>query len=495
MNTEIVSSINLCPINFTAFTEAQEKIANIDAILLLSKLKFHQINSTIQKSGHTWIARSREQLSEWFGFSTKKIDRILSELYEKKHIEKRVSLWYGKKKLFISATNTLKTIPINHKLFEILKELTGTISATLVYSKIAFAFANSKIKHDETKWCCITEKELSKIAGISLRTLDKITESLQKKGLLIKRKYVWQEKYKTHYHIPEHVIKTILTNAKQESKKAVSIQISPSEKNCSDLQNTVIPVLESKTTSLYKKNTENGQLCHSIPANLSISIKLRTKEKKLNNNTVVAPKFDVTLMPSDINFYSIGTELTYRQEKYLEAALINTIKRENLNISNQYELRQEILFSLLNIHQRKNINTFPHAISRCMKILSSGNWKTPIGFYKYSPIGQLLKSKKEDYLIKWDIQKKMECQTVSPSLSLNKISTLFTQTLKPINEQLSVITEKAVKIAKKIAMLDREKETGYMPEKQSLFFDMLMSALESYLKQGADCQEIKKYLT
>ena len=89
MTTNVISSINVCPIHFEKFASINRITNNLEASLLFSKLKFHQTHSKIKKNGKTWVVRSREQIAAWFGFSTKRVDKIISTLESVGLLEKK----------------------------------------------------------------------------------------------------------------------------------------------------------------------------------------------------------------------------------------------------------------------------------------------------------------------------------------------------------------------------------------------------------------------
>ena len=147
----ISTSLAVCPVNFKEFDKIKALTeGNIEAALLLSKINFHLKNTKITKDGKVCIARSREHIGSWFGFGLKKVDRLLSFLDSKELIQKKISTWYGAKRLFISSTKEYN-IPVNVDLLKNLTELTGSVKAALLFSIIAFKFANTKITHENKK--------------------------------------------------------------------------------------------------------------------------------------------------------------------------------------------------------------------------------------------------------------------------------------------------------------------------------------------------------
>lgn len=457
MNT-IVSSIDVCPINFKKFGSINSIVNNLDASIMFSKLKFHQANSKIIKDGKIWIARSREQLASWFGFSTKKVDSILSELERMGLIEKKVSTWYGKKRLFISASKKIESIPVNMKLLNTLVDVTGSLHSALIFSKIAYSFANTTISHENKKWCCIKKQSLSEWSNLSVRKIDNILENLASKGLILKKNFIYNEKLQSHFHIPDFAIKTL-------KERFLNIR----------------EVNKTNTENIHKENSQN---CRNQPAKNGTSIKIRTKQEKTNNKTNgVNVSTTMKSTESDINFEKINNKLSKRQLKYLEGAINKTIERYRLKISNPNELIEQIKFSILNAKQQhSNINRFKHVVSRCMKILSDGNWRTPIGFDNHSEKGNKIKTEQKEKEKEWQRTKEKEQEeTHRNSLIMNKF-------LNNTND----LTEKALSIAKQVVCLANSSDN--QSDRKLNLIDDLTNRMYGLIKQGADKDIVVSYL-
>ena len=108
-----ISTIELCPINFKKFGDLNRIIKNIEETLLLSKIKFHLKNTRLKKSGRPSIARTRKEIKNWFRFSERKTDALLSSLCKKGFLQKAAGTFYGKKKLFLSVSEDIKELKIN----------------------------------------------------------------------------------------------------------------------------------------------------------------------------------------------------------------------------------------------------------------------------------------------------------------------------------------------------------------------------------------------
>ena len=457
----------LCPINFKLFDQINVQLKNIEAALLYSKIKFHQTNSKIKKDNRICIARSREQIASWFDFGLKKVDRLLTLLENHGLIQKTTGTWFGKKRLFISASDIIEQAPINIKLLATLTQQTGSVKISLLFSKISFGFANTKILHEGLRWCTINKQNLANWVGCSIRTIDSLLESLIKSGLVLKKNFIHNNKIQSHFHIPQHAIESLMLNhAKNETVSS---------------KTEVTRTLDNKDQNKDYDTVTHSQNCRSEPAKMTVSIRIRTKEKKTNNNTseIVPTK---RVGQSDINFSNIGTELSNRQTKYLEAALSRTIERRKIRISNPKELIHQLNFAILNSEQHVKTTTFQHTVSYFMKILGDGNWKTPIGFHNHSTIGQQLRSNQEDKLQQWQLQKEQECQQAKKQYQYltKKNDALFHQVIS------DTVTEQAIQLAKQIRYC-AERATK---QETIDYVESMNKQLHGYLRQGADKTQV-----
>lgn len=440
------NSIAICPINFKLFEKANKQTGSIEATLLLSKIRFHHKHSIITKRGLRCLVRSRAEIAEWFGFGIKKTDRLLASLERMGLIIKFSGLWYGRKKLFISVKDqNVSAVPINMQLLNAIMNKTGSIKETIIYSKIAFALANTKIEHDGKLWCCQAKKTLSEWSGYSIRTIDLIIKNLQKKGLLIKNKFCWNTRLQTHFHIPGFIIK----------------------------------VLSKQTSACDTK----GQNCRPQPAKKTTSIRIRTKIQKTNN---IEPTKLPTATHCDINFVNGEKGLNNVQLNYIKSAIVRTSERKNLKINNLNELLEEVKFSVLLKLKKKTVSNFKHAVNHDMKILADSQWKTPIGFHKYSEQGALIKLRRDKAEKEWNKLKQHEIDTSkNSSLSQKLISSCSYNA----NSE-AVLTEKAMLLARSIARSYHHT----MVDTQCNSFTRTMIQIEKLISLGADGSRVANLL-
>lgn len=455
MTQSVNSSINLCPINFKAFGAINRITSNVEATLLYSKIFFHQKNSIIEFDEKTWIIRSRKELASWYLFSEKKIDSLLSLLFRKGLVEKKIRMWKGKKHLMLHAKHIINEVPVNHKILETLLKKFGSISSVIIFAKIAFHYNNSTIKHENKKWCSIKKQHISEWSNISLRKLDHIFEGLIKIGVILKKNFLWHGKRQLHFHLPAFAIDTIV--------KEIDIkpQIPVASTHYSAKQEQVITIKKSIEKGRRKVPKANTLECRYPSAKMRISIIKRTNIKKINNNTVRVVK---NPNQGDINL--ISSILSFRQEKYLKTALENTIRRSNLRISNPHEIFEELKFSVTNTEQHKNISSFPHAVSRCMKIITQNNWKTPKGFYKHSNVGAAIKEKNTRRETLWEKKKYEE---------KNAVQKLFSGAIEQINPHA---TEQGIRLAKQVVTLKNTEN--------NILASAMISQIHHLISQGAN---------
>lgn len=446
---------SICPINFKEFDKLNQQTSDLEASILFAKLKFHHNGTKIEKYGNKWIIRSREAMASWFSMGIKKTDRLLSHLESLGLIEKRISLFYGKRMLFIRPTSNCSQIPVNLNILDNIISFTGSLKSALIFSKIAFSLANTKIKHNDIMWSCLKKQELSSWSGLSIRTIYNITEKLQKKGLILKRNFIWNEKSQSHYHIPISTLLALKKNIKQATATKAKI------------------VSQAKTTRKAKSH-----FCPQLSAKMAVPIRIRTNLKKTNNNTVAELSTKTVGNSGDINFEKIESKLSPRQERYLLGALQNTIARKKLKVAAPTELFEELKFALLNSEQRRGIDKFTHAISRFMKIIADGNWRTPIGFANHSTYGKSLQQARTQQLLQWEKTKQQERESAK---NYSK--------LMGIDMQNNALTTEAMEIVQKMQHIAHQSCRLTNVDKAAAI-ELLSNKLHCLVADGANREKI-----
>ncbi len=387
--TQNIANFALIPFNFHQLEALNQETQDLEATLLYAMLKFQVNHTKLKKNNLQVIARSREQIASFLNLSLTTLDRLIKRLERLDLINKSVGTWYRLKRLFISTDISNKEINVNFKKLQFLTQYTGGHHASLLFARIAFGLNATQILHDGLSWFTMTRQGMASLLCVSLRTVDKIVSDLKKRGLIVAKHFVHHEKRQLHFTIPaeqkELLTKTYIEQAGFDEK---AVQGSEKEQGS-----------QVKPNGQSQNYCANTHFCREEPAKKAISIRVNDHIQD-NNITLGSTNLKNTGSSSqcEITLNEIQEELNSRQERYLKAAIENTLQRADLNLSNPQELMEQVKFSILNPQQRKGINSFTHAVSRCMKLLRERNWKTPYGFNKHSAYGVEIKAYRDEQL-------------------------------------------------------------------------------------------------
>lgn len=488
MSETDISPIELCPVNFNKLEQLNKIVGNIEEALILAKIKFHQFATKLSKSGVPVIARSRKDISSWFNLSQRKTDRCLSSLSNKGLLNKSVGLFYGKRKLFLSVPNHINDVPINIKLLDFLVDQTGSLEAALVFSRIAFTCALTSpditCYQDGISFSYLKKTVLAEFVQVSIRTLDKLLNELEDNGFILKKNLIAHGKRQMHFHIPalklKELKKTFLHSFKEDQKYF-------QESTLSNKQGMDLKGKYEVVDNYIDDQTVSCQNCRLEPAKMQTSIKVRTTKKEtINNTTDSLSKYSgrttqtKATKDSDISssFTKISNELTRRQKSYLEGALKKVVERHKIKISDPNSLLDQLTFAITHPQQRRGISSFTHAVSRFMKILAQGNWRTPIGFHKHDSKGVYEKEMQLRREADWQKQKQTEIESSRSSEVLKHIK-------DSCSSEKESLTEKAIYYAKYIVTAQKEWQKTKDSNLESMINESLYK-IKSLLKAGAD---------
>ncbi len=402
MTASHVSSIELCPIHFEKFDALNRQIGSIEETLLLSKIMFHLQGSKITRHGVKYIVRSREHIAQWFGFSLRKTDALLSKLESKGFLVRTNGLWHGVKRLFLSVQNVNDFVPVNMALLDVLIDVTGSIDAAIAYARIAFIYARAKVFNEGLSWIFLRKNTLANYLNISIRKLDTVLDILIRKGLLLKKNMIACGRRQTHFHIPISSLKVLKerVNSKINTRSASGALKSTegSDATSDNIQSNDFRIDVADST----EKSPSCNNCRLEPAKFATSIKVRTITKKTNNNTRKCfenrTSQSISVSPTgDINF-------SKRELAYLQGALVNLIDRDGVRVSSPKELLAQMKYALKQQVSKFNLS-FVHGVNRLCAIIRSGNWSTPYGFYHHSKEGRALNQERAKKEKQWQQQK------------------------------------------------------------------------------------------
>src|SRR5262249_5710060 len=129
---------------------------------------------------------------------------------------------------------------------------------------------------------------------------------------------------------------------------------------------------------------------------------------------------------------------------------------------------------------------FQHAVSRFMKIIADGNWRTPKGFYTYSCHGVQLKNENHNREKEWEKQKQEEIS--GNNMTFSKYSRVCNEDLSQQNKK-SHLTESAIKLAEKIVALTKN-NLSQTHSKILDLIDNITKELERLLCLGASKEAV-----
>lgn len=344
-------SVKHFPVYFNVFDTYLEKIENLEASVLLSRLQYHCSNSKIIREGKVWFTRQKAEMASWFKISTSKLDTLLRLLEEKGLILSKSFKYQNIRQLHISVPNC-QTGYVNFAVLEQAIALCGSLKEAMIFLRILYHYQHSSIELEGLKWFTKSREALASWAQISIRALDTLLKNLEKKGLFIKRTYKWKGAPQSHFHIPE---------------------------------STVLALAPEKIISTYSQ-----ELCNIDPAKITVpyieNIN-QSKQTKVNNTSNYLEKESGDINFSNQNAKETQISFNQRQIKYLEGSLKNLMGRDKLKISNPQELLEQLKFSVSNWVSTQKLS-FTHAVNRACSVIKNGNWRTPIGFHKHSDIGK-----------------------------------------------------------------------------------------------------------
>jgi predicted transcriptional regulator len=294
-------------------------------------------------------------------------------------------------------------IPVNFKILNHLVSIIGCRRVSLIFSKIAFAFNNTQIEHENKCWCALAKSELVKWSGVDIKTIQGYIKCLVQKGLILEKKFKYKGRNKSHFHITDYaleIIKTISDKTTIKNEKSQGQNSQPTQ-----VTHTKIPLGKTPFPIRIRTEVDNNSE-NNITGRIEYS---QYKQNSCNN-------------PSEGDINHINSELTKRQRKFLKSSLERTYARKHFPLSSFKQTLAEMEYFILNQAQHKGIITFKHAVNRAMKILSDGNWHTPFGFHKFSCAGKTIAEKNKEREATWQAQKSEEIRALkgSPILEVVK---------------------------------------------------------------------------
>lgn len=346
----------LC-LNFEQLERLREKTGSFDLAILYGQLKF-QVNKsklTNKKNGKKEIARTRLQVANVIGKGVTVTVERLDQLIGMGLVDKRIGLWKGRKRMFLSCNGEYE-LGVNARKLEMLNKYTGGIHQSVLLSWIAYWIEVRPYRGKDHKYTLISRKRAAKLLDVDERTVDVYMKQLVDKGLINydgrKRKF-WSE-----WQYQVSLNKDFMNKIEAEWKE-----------------------LEAKRA---KEKAESLLFFAKTDASIRIN---KNHMDIINNNTKEcanhAPAAQAPLV--DENGIVI---LSKKQQNYLAEAVKRTLARCDVLTWGYETLMGHMRYVLSTPKNKNGATNFVHAINRAMFLVRRGEWCTPFGYFKYSDEGR-----------------------------------------------------------------------------------------------------------
>ena len=296
---------------------------------------------------------------------------------------------------------TLYLNSINYQRAQQLQEQVGGNSALYrVLDAIIFCWQNSNYQEEGKKIACPKLARLAELASMSLSSVKRQIKKLKELGFIgTKIKKVFNGSTRCFFWVYDIVFDLLGKTNKKEA--------------------TASPQVNSGAEWL--------KLSHSTSSNWATPIYIvkNNKEKK-NNNYSIKQSVNLSAQPNDavdVNFQQvekevnvhcqdtvvIGEKLT-RQQCAIINGMVNNLIKEGVKVTNPKELKAQVAFKAEQKNMQSGGDNLKHQVNAAAKLIRSGKWTTPFGFYKYSAYGIKQAKQKEEANLQHKALKQSEKQ-------------------------------------------------------------------------------------
>ncbi len=284
----------------------------------------------------------------------------------------------------MNKNNNIATI--YHDRHDQLKLLAGSPAKAEFLSKCIYWWQISKykIKKSDYIWFTRTTEELAAGAGLSDSSVGRYLRDFAEKDLIEKRVIKrYSRKHNQdiaclHIRITDNLLALLKTSTKK------------------------LPTTNQMEKDDEKPDSENLPQIDDTPLVNLTDPTINNKGNSLNNNTVKSddvnygkkkkPSFDKTIFPIEKD---IGERVSEEIKDRIKGMLYNVLKKQGQELKHNERLFTEVLFSVTNKEQFKDVTCIKHRIDIISKLIREKRWKTPKGFYNHWDIGQSFKERDE----------------------------------------------------------------------------------------------------
>ncbi len=271
---------------------------------------------------------------------------------------------------------------IFYKNFEGLVKLTGNYNKAVFLDKCIFWWQISTYTlADDKIWFTRSIKDMASELHLSERTIGRYLNELEGEGL-IARVNKLRLKKRLYIRITDKLLVLL---------------------NQSKITTTATPLPEPESTAKSPESIFFQQDGIIEKDKLSVSIYKDKYNNSVTNNIVNEPNVVNFVEKQSPSFQKttyaiekeIGERVTDELKDRVKGMMYNLEHKQQVQLFDKERLFAEIIFSLTNPQQFKNIECMAHKINIIAKILIQKSWKTPKGFHKHWDIGQHFKEREE----------------------------------------------------------------------------------------------------
>ncbi|WP_131784103.1 hypothetical protein [Legionella gresilensis] len=290
---------------------------------------------------------------------------------------------------------------IFHAHFGRLVEYTKSHNKAVFLDKCIFWWQISNYKlNDGRIWFTRTLAQIANELTLSERSISRYLEEFEKKGL-IERACKLSASNKNGFRVTKRLYIRVT------QKLLDLIQIKEGKVEPGNTQST--------TCSFFKQDGEiekdkksvfiDKEKDHNHPVNSTVSFKNNVEKLSTPlNNQPLYPIYQVEEL--------IGERVGERTKNYIKGMMNNLRQSHHVHFSSPEQTFAEIIFTLTNQPQLKQVETIQHKVQIIAKLLREKRWRTPKGFYNHAAYGQYFKRTSDEIMIDKDGQN-------SPSLMVH----------------------------------------------------------------------------
>lgn len=266
--------------------------------------------------------------------------------------------------------------------------MVGSPAKAEFLSKLIFWWQISKykIKNSDYIWFTRTTSELASDSGLSDSSVGRYLRCFAEKDLIEKRvikrysKKHSQDITCLHIRITDKLLALLKTSPPNSSTTNQTPEV------INNSVSIVLPLVDDTPSVNLTDPTINNK---GNSLNNSISF---VSQDDVNCGKKQKASFEKTIFPIE---KEIGERVSEEIKDHIKGMLYNVLKQQGQELKHNERLFTEVLFSVTNKEQFKDITCINHRINIAASLIRKKQWKTPKGFYNHWDIGQTFKERDE----------------------------------------------------------------------------------------------------